>query len=489
MATSSSVGEGSQLILDCGTVIPIEGSWVPRWTFLRDLIGEMGVTSVNWTHTGVEEVRLWVDLNRRMDKEKVVKIYPVSKMNDTLQFMLPVNGEYLLYCWIDEKLSFDRRKELYWDLGLWIRSVGSPYEYAMITKGGLHNNFYLHYDLVYNRHHTQSTTGVVRDYPPEFMEFLLRSSLNTLTAILHTAWMRERSGKRKTRGKNAEVAWDLIRWDDVLAMAPHAVTYTSWIAITLQQLHSDPTFPMKIYEEEIEEVKETFSLIGFDWLLGTLNTGRDRILTYIMTLTEEEVSDSCQRELAMRHLLAGARNTNYIPDTHLTSVTVKENKKGSVIVQAPNPSLLLSRLVQWTNNTLDLSEALCQGMIEQNCGNYMNTKSKVMTIHRVLPAILMKIAYNGTTNERVIDTSEYDRISRQIYSTLGSEVLHCLLLSVIKSIEVHSQVDTADERMLLSRLELLAEAILAVVENEPHTDFVAWPVIDRGEVEILKKIR
>lgn len=166
-----------ELLVD-KTTIPISGHWVRRWRLLSNIKEDLGITSVPWTNTGIVAVKKWVRLNEAMDKtEQLMNMkipgrialgsysnimdaytnkvrsqsdantYPLtglsnydvqvtnlardmnvqdqflmSDLYDVLQYMDPVSDSYLLHIVVDEALSFNRRKETYEKMGAFMAS-------------------------------------------------------------------------------------------------------------------------------------------------------------------------------------------------------------------------------------------------------------------------------------------------------------------------------------------------------------------------------
>lgn len=150
-----------------GTTDPlytIPEEWIKRWMFLtdyRDFVThnpsndrtEMGVI-VDWTYTEASEVDAWLVLNELMDQlpeQKHTPLYtepyfdeskkvllaidllrrseeveidciPLSSVDKIVQFMNCRDDSYLLCTYIDSKLSYERRKEAYSQLGHYVVS-------------------------------------------------------------------------------------------------------------------------------------------------------------------------------------------------------------------------------------------------------------------------------------------------------------------------------------------------------------------------------
>lgn len=249
-----------------GSSYPIPEGWVQRWQLLMDYREENG-NLLKWTYTPPAEVLQWIELNKKLDegaKElKTTKAnfstgeyevfrpseayhdpIPISSIYNTLQYMNAVNGEYLLGCYIDETLSFSVRKQMYKDLGRYIREKELVFSYRLVTAEyyGTHQNAGLlldpamrgrvigrHEDLFIDRYYSDETTREA-DMQKEYEE-ALAYPFDILVGIIHTAAQRqtevlnvktiERPDASKwklTTWRLPEVPWWLVRWDDVRTM-------------------------------------------------------------------------------------------------------------------------------------------------------------------------------------------------------------------------------------------------------------------------------
>lgn len=149
-----------ELKIDRGILSPrscsIPENWIKRWQFLSDYLEETQQTEVTWNYTGIEEVKVWRDLNIAMDAEEKSYTHPsISLTRDRVkkllvpkslavpkkyrhrrplilqsavdriaQFMNSVDDEYLLHTVIDRKMSQERRRVLYHQLGRALLSSG-----------------------------------------------------------------------------------------------------------------------------------------------------------------------------------------------------------------------------------------------------------------------------------------------------------------------------------------------------------------------------
>lgn len=213
------------LVLDKKTKVVVKGSWVPRWHFLADIVGDMGVTSLPWSYTGSEELKAWVILNRAMDKKGVrnYELLPLSAMWDTVRYMHPVTHDYLLYCYIDQSLPEAMRKTSYGHLGAMIRKKGEKPSYLQKRyKMGIHRNFGLSNDPAYGLACSNGRTIELREMKEDVRELLLGFPLDIITGILHQAHFKKVSKAHTPRPEDKymnEVPWDLIPWNDVALFA------------------------------------------------------------------------------------------------------------------------------------------------------------------------------------------------------------------------------------------------------------------------------
>lgn len=142
----------------------ISEKWVQRWQLLKDFREDNG-SLMMWTYTPPAEILQWIELNKKLDagseKYKTTKLnfttaeyvalfpseaYPnpisVSSIYATLQYMNAVDAEYLLGCYIDETLPDTVRKQLYKDLGHYVREKELVFSYRLTTaqQYGTHQN-------------------------------------------------------------------------------------------------------------------------------------------------------------------------------------------------------------------------------------------------------------------------------------------------------------------------------------------------------------
>ena len=125
-------------------------AWIPRWQFLVDYLEEIG-TEVQWNYTDVAAVDKWIALNENMDdvaerrsKKKLPrknarlledlrsKDWPYDRkwisltdVYGVVEFMNPVNDDYLLHIVIEDTLSEQRKKEMYARLGRYVVTSGA----------------------------------------------------------------------------------------------------------------------------------------------------------------------------------------------------------------------------------------------------------------------------------------------------------------------------------------------------------------------------
>src|SRR5437899_393702 len=103
-----------------GTEWNIEENWIDRWEFLSNFVSDMGRNhTIFWTSSDVHNVADWVTLNRRMDNNdtKYDNILSLSDCLLTVTYMMPIDGEYLQYCHVDDKITKVDRKKYFEESG------------------------------------------------------------------------------------------------------------------------------------------------------------------------------------------------------------------------------------------------------------------------------------------------------------------------------------------------------------------------------------
>lgn len=424
------------------TSIPIEPRWIPRWGFLSDLVEDMSgsATSIEWTRTDVWSLLEWKHLNAMMDtltelhkkanfrplSGNLIRFVSLEGVWEVIDFMRPVNGEYLLFTTIDEDLSAERRRGAYESLGRYIRGSGIRPVYAessvIHAHMKIHENCLLFRDPVYN--------DLVRTDEELMSEALSNEDINIVTGILHIA-------NRDVRGPidfglrvTEEIPWNLIRWNDVVEMTR---------PFELSNLQTAPILSSRTPEDKKRE------------MLAKMNDVYD--------------NPGAIRQGNLHHLLAGSAP----PETEhfgfpVTALSLTE----SLSLVVPAPDELVSRLISWyqAGEGAQIAKWIISVGTPQDIP-MMNNKT---AIGRLLPEIVVRMAWGTGVERRPIDSLEYPELSRKVYEGLGTNVLLIIATEALKRI----QGDLSSvSRLAKAKLERLAEAALEVIESTEPKEFIS----------------
>src|SRR5437899_2939648 len=180
--------------------VKIFSDWIPRWQFLVDWTEEWGNTDIIWKSTSYNDISVWVEVNKLMDKypNQDAKKYKNVLLSDcwkTIQYMNPIGIDYLRFCIIDGRIGVNDRKRLYEQVGRSVRTAGIRYDYSgydNYSEAGLHGNLSLWKDPVY---------GIIKPYgfddelyvpfaaiDERIQQMILDADLNIVTGIIHTAY-------------------------------------------------------------------------------------------------------------------------------------------------------------------------------------------------------------------------------------------------------------------------------------------------------------
>lgn len=472
--------KGNKKIVD---VVKVKNNWIPRWSFLNDLVNDMAVTTLEWDRTALAPLLQWVALNERMDNSwspsPILQLPHISPMNEVIDFMNPASGEYLLYCWIDDELLPERRRQLYLDLGIWIRSQGLNHSFTYLQpidelEDGLHYNFHLSRDMAYGLPELDR-----RDYPAGLLDSILDSPLNVLTGIVHVAWMWVNSLHYKTRAEvkiMKEVPWNVIRWNDVVQMASEARVYSQEALLDFSIVfrkgaitYMTGGIPSSL-REQLENDKSPDKKI--ELLVAALVDPNSHLSRY---------STGIEEQLNLRLLLAGRdpsgmgipRDT--LPDSRLR---IMEDRNDKVTVIAPAASLLIERLARWTVKTE--SDAITRLILANETG-YRNTKMTKTDLEDVLSLLVMRVAWDGSPEQSGIDSSEYSYILDRILGSLGTSVIQAISTSAVE-FKKHrlTAYNPRMRRIYGLKADLLYRAASQLLESNEEREFVDWPVVRRS---------
>lgn len=491
----------------------IPSSWIPRWDYLKNIVEEMNVTTIEWTYSSNEEILLWIELNtimsfpigRARDRRSVST---VSAMWRTLQFMDPVDGDYLLDLLIDEELPPEQRRRYYYDLGFAIRSRGRAYPYVedVVSYHYIHSNCDIRRDLAYGLRYGRDTVSMMR-LGEEVRDAILKSDLSTLTGILHTAWKHQYlSDYVADIEYSEEIPWQLIRWNDVVDMCPNAFfPGEDMISIIYAIVKRDN----RIVQADI--ASRTVAIrSGSGYVIGALSPLIDSILARQVDFSHELAQliqgDEATRILYgsnyygnevvqkqnLRVMLAGRLRSEVpvipLPILEETSVNkirgtsrlsperalaegllshtqiISHTVGGRRVIRVSSPVLLLDRIYAWneqfpaTNsntvmNIVGQVHDIWDSSVEMRVGDLTDLINMIMRDYRV----------DGS-----VPTADYKKICMEIYSTLGTECLIQVANSAVEEVTTA----TAD---IVTRLELLVLTALEIVDTLPKRGFTDWP--------------
>lgn len=222
----------------------IPQTWVDRWNALKDYQEAHG-NKMDWSYTSEDELRLWITLNQYMDEGRqkldawdketytlssklYSKFISASSIMRVLLFMNAVDGEYLLSVHIDEDLPSRWRKQLYKELGRYVRKNRLPFHYTStyVERYGTYRMLGLYHDVA-NHDLMQLTKNA--EAAEETWELALLFPYDILVGILHTA-QQTQSGLLPMEVMEVdfdiaprtefleEPPWWLVRWNDILTM-------------------------------------------------------------------------------------------------------------------------------------------------------------------------------------------------------------------------------------------------------------------------------
>lgn len=438
------------------TTIPIGPLWVRRWQFLDDIVNEMGVRTIEWTRTRMQPIRDWIELNKRMDEERMVDgvLLPIGGFADVIEYMNPYTDEYLQYVYIEETLPTDKRRDLYHRLGRHVREVGERWEYLRDNyygrskrvgiEGemrvdlipGIHYNLRLGDDILYS--------DIPREeYPPGMIEKMLESQVSTSTGILHTAWLYSHSDHYQEENPLEEVPWHLVRWDDLIEMAPDGVTY---------DVRGVQKSDLTTYVERLvngENVTESVERGQYDHKSGQLN---------------------------LWHRLAGRppSPTLVFP---LAIIPMRE-EDGRLMMATPAPELLLRRLVEEAQYNNEIAEYILLNYREE----YIEENDDRVLLDQVISRLVLGAAWGEW--RRTIDSSEYEELCQLAYESLGSAVVDLIANSAISYLEEmqEGEVESRMTRFKTTKLDKLAEAAIKQMSDTPYIGFQHWPLTQEEDV-------
>ena len=240
---SNTTKEYGLVLLVDGVKVGIENRWVDRWLFLSNFVSEMGNNHIiTWTSSSLDDVNVWVKLNKKIDEIVTDEIINLSDCLLTVTYMMPTTGQYLSHCYVDDKIQHDRRK-YFEESGRYIRRRGMRLPYTSVPEvesSAMHANFNLHHDPAYGVVIQSSAMdridGVVtRDkMPDEMVEWILELDLNGITGLMQNYYYLH----KVTGGIDEDVVpWNKIKWEEVdeYRYTPDPFISVNWGYQTMQE--------------------------------------------------------------------------------------------------------------------------------------------------------------------------------------------------------------------------------------------------------------
>lgn len=377
-------------------------SWLDRWDLPRNLHEELGSLNITWIYTSTRELSDWIRLNKMMDEKDMTSPILISQVWSVIRLMDPSSDEFLLYTHINRTLPDSLRAELYRRLGSFIRSLGvrPPYASGGFCYTSIHNNLNLYRDLAYGvvdpRPYSCPEGVFVYErsrYNSAMTQSLSNPDLNTVTGIVHTAWQ-EHVASGGSPLVN-EIPWDLIRWNDVVRMAPagYAPSQVHTLALSIM---------LKSNQEIDDAVLRRLSEVDTgERNLRLMLAGRDPV-------DEKVVLMSSRVDVVM---------INNVP-----------------VLNTSSPALLLERLLQWVQKTRPL-------MISSKLLEDPHLYSDVVGNYYLLDATMNMINYLAHRSGLIMDLpgrsliieSHYSHFISLVRDSMGDAAAQLILLSCTSS--------------------------------------------------------
>lgn len=456
--------------------VRVPAEWLPRWTFLQDIVSDMGVSEIEWTRTGLQELIPWIELNERMDRaenrvDNLVyqhpTLLPISSMDQVVSFMLPVDANYLLQCYIDEDVPFARRHDLYRDLGHWIRSRVLIFSYnSRLARSDyvIHRDLDLNEDMAYGVHY-HSRVILPQDLPEGILEAILRSPLNVVTGIVHTGWILSRTKAYPASESRLldEVPWDTIRWNDLLDMVPNAQVNTMLPTIFYLVL-TGIRFP-DWDRSGLEHIGEALAASSADDIIPKF--------TSMISSDSDILVRSHEPDKQLYRLLAGRVNESgsVIAATNVR-ITTRRDQLRLMVPAAPR---LIKLISEWMND--NNASVVSREILSSHGGR--NTLTWAVGIFTIITILVLQIGWGGHSRMSTIDSSEYREILSTVNSTLGSSVVELIARGAVTHLENPLPADIYHREVTQKKKEMLAEAALDVLNEEGYREFTGWPVVPR----------
>lgn len=441
----------------------IPRSWIPRWEALSNVVNEMNSDQIDWTLNSSLDLRRWILLNEAMDvsigsSSDPIDLIDYSSVARVIDYMLPANDNWLLYVYIDETLDDSLRKSLYYQLGRKIRSerIMLPYNDRAIRGTYVHRNLRLNLDPVYR---TDIATLDQRVY-----KALLDLPVNIVTGIMHVAWLGSRSKNYHTTTSNIErdylqeVPWDLVRWKDMVEMAPGHLSRIDRDLVELIDCLLKSSVPSHLGYSSNEELTEA--------ILSYLD-GRS-LSSYRLEYPTEDIEKVDDRIDDERRFWAGLAPSANEPSLLCPRDKIYVNVlRSQMVVRLPNPGLYITRLCQrmkYISKIPSLIECLIQ---ETRLSLPDPGPMKFITlIDTVISGIASEVGI--VRGKHLIESQCLDFCTR-LNDSLGS-------LFLLTIVEVMSPTASTLDNHSQNR-DLLLQSMARVAEKSDTPNFTRWPTL------------
>lgn len=472
----------------------ITESWIRRWQLLSDYQSEYG-NRIEWDFNQVQ-LDKWLDLNRKMDEHQE-KLTPhiqrsleenitiplpglvynnltrISEVYEILQQMNPTDGEYLLTCRIDKELPHSSRKQLYYDLGHYIRRNGLLHLYR--RPKSRHEALLLgsYCNLAVETDPMVAMTAVfnipIREDPE--LTAAMAYPYNILVGILYTALQEQEQllsvGIGDTEELIDEVPWWLIRWDDVKTMH-----YTQEVADQLSKANALSVECQKESKNDssvfYEHIRVTTALLTSISTIASIYMGHgvsynvewrehsNEGLVRVKTLPVNQAFQSspelpeplgeCNRLfslLLIQSEIVTTDNLLYLCNDvfGLDVILTRSSAKHRASVR-DCPVMLLSRSI------VDLMSYVISGQVTE-----MTSSSQVVAVW-----IERQISYQYGT--RVVPMKDYPALMRRLLTATSQDFLFAISTLLVRMLELN----VLSPYWTRKQVQKLADAALAVLD-------------------------
>ena len=482
---SEEVEKDSKLTIVIGKKrIVIPEKWIPRWQMLIDFSSDMGKVDIPWKTEEMEEVLVWVSLNKMMNKKILVEGRPAGTYENieltqcwnVVQYMNPVDSVYLMYCHISINLPIDTRRVLYEGLGRHIRTGGKRMAYTKepTNKHLQYNNLNLHEDPAYERKVIKTGRyGYKLDiklHHPGVRKKILDADLNVVTGIIHTAYYKTQSKEKEIDRKelcHSDILPSVINWNDIAYFG-----------------YDYPNLSINAYKciyrilADLEVYKFTMSSATLTNNISELCENRYHPVDDSYKAVDKAVFDYIQNEFKtfIKSTLTISKFVSVGDRYHYADYRVSLcYKDGIVRVLDDNFPLLLDQMCKYMDKVENAKqfclkiEFLFYGLFKTG-----NPDNKIANVDLMTAIAVLCRATWYVGSRVVVESREYGTICDRIVSTLGSRMLASLVKILLFYVDDCPE-KMEEDRILKSRMVKFAEASFAVLEKVSSTGFQTWP--------------